>query len=170
CLSAHARMFNCSFSNVDRPAFFREFFYLLLCGCGCGFSVQRQHVSRLPALPPRGRETELPVVHHIIGDTIEGWADALDALVRSYYEGTKVEFTYHLIRPRGAHLKASGGKAPGHLPLKKALTQVEIILGAAVGRSLKPIEVYDICMFTARAVLSGGIRRSACICLFSFDD
>jgi ribonucleoside-diphosphate reductase alpha chain len=170
CLSAHARMFNCSFSNVDRLEFFKEFFYLLLCGCGCGFSVQKQHVSRLPALPKRGLETELPVVHHIVGDTIEGWADALDALIRSFFDGTKVEFTYHLIRPRGAHLKTSGGKAPGHLPLKKALTLFEAILAGAVGRSLKPVEVYDICMFTARAVLSGGIRRSACICLFSYDD
>ena len=170
CLSAHARMFNCSFSNVDRVEFFREFFYLLLCGCGCGFSVQKHHIALLPPLPARGRETELPVAHHIVGDTIEGWADALHALVRSYYEGTRVEFSYHRIRPRGTALKTSGGRAPGHLPLKKALTQVEGILAGAVGRGLKPIEVYDICMFTARAVLSGGIRRSACICLFSYDD
>jgi len=170
CLSAHARMFNCSFSNLDRLDFFKEFFYLLLCGCGCGFSVQRQHVSRLPALPKRGLETELPVVHVIVGDTIEGWAEALDALVQSYFDGTKVEFSYHLVRPRGAHLRTSGGKAPGHLPLKKALINIESVLAGAVGRSLKPIEAYDICMFTARAVLSGGIRRSACICLFSYDD
>jgi ribonucleoside-diphosphate reductase alpha chain len=170
CLSAHARMFNCSFSNLDRLDFFKEFFYLLLCGCGCGFSVQRQHVSRLPALPKRGLETELPVNHFVVGDTIEGWADALDALVRSFFNGTKVEFSYHLVRPRGSHLKTSGGKAPGHLPLKKALTNIETVLAGAVGRSLKPIEAYDICMFTARAVLSGGIRRSACICLFSYDD
>lgn len=170
CLSAHARMFNCSFSNVDRIEFFKEFFYLLLCGCGCGFSVQKQHISRLPALPKRGLETELPVVHHIVADTIEGWADALDQLIRSFLEGTKIEFGFHLVRPRGAALKTSGGKAPGHLPLKKALNQIEAILTAASGRSLKPIEVYDICMYTARAVLSGGIRRSACICLFSYDD
>ena len=170
CLSAHARIFNCSFSNVDRLDFFKEFFYLLLCGCGCGFSVQRQHVSRLPALPTRGLETELPVTHYIVSDTIEGWADALDELVRSYFDGKKVEFSYHLIRPRGAHLKTSGGKAPGHLPLKKALIKIESVLSGAVGRSLKSIEVYDICMFAARAVLSGGIRRSACICLFSYDD
>jgi ribonucleoside-triphosphate reductase len=170
CLSAHARIFNCSFSNVDRLDFFKEFFYLLLCGCGCGFSVQRQHVSRLPALPSRGLETELPVTHFIVSDTIEGWADALDELVRSFFNGTKIEFSYHLIRPRGAHLRTSGGKAPGHLPLKKALIKIEAVLAGAVGRSLKSIEVYDICMFAARAVLSGGIRRSACICLFSYDD
>lgn len=170
CLSAHARMFNCSFSNVDRLDFFKEFFYLLLCGCGCGFSVQKHHIARLPAIPKRGHDTDLPVVHHIVADTIEGWADALDALINSYYAGTKVEFGYHLIRPRGAPLKTSGGKAPGHLPLKKALNQIDAVLAGAVGRNLKPIEVYDICMFTARAVLSGGIRRSACICLCSYDD
>lgn len=170
CLGAHARIFNCSFSNVDRLDFFKEFFYLLLCGCGCGFSVQKQHIARLPALPKRAHETDLPVVHHVVADTIEGWADSLDALIKSYYEGTKIEMSYHLIRPRGAPLRSSGGRAPGHLPLKKALNRIDAILEGAAGRNLKSIEVYDICMHAARAVLSGGIRRSACICLFSYDD
>ncbi len=169
-LKNHSRMFNCSFSNVDRLDFFREYFFLLLSGCGVGFSVQKHHVAFLPPLPARPADNELPVWHYHIEDTIEGWSDALDALVRSFFEGKKIEFDYSAIRPRGAALKTSGGKAPGHLPLKKALTRVEEILDQAAGRHLRPIEVYDINMFIAKAVLAGGIRRSATICLFSPDD
>ena len=169
-LRNHARLFNCSFSPVDRLEFFREYLFLLLAGTGCGFSVQRHHVDRLPVLPVRGEEMELTVVHHQVGDTIEGWADALHLLVRSHVERFKVEFNYAAIRPRGSALRTSGGKAPGHLPLKAALNDVDAVLTGASGRKLRPIEVYDICMFTARSVLSGGIRRSATICLFSPDD
>ncbi|MFI5338060.1 MAG: ATP cone domain-containing protein, partial [Opitutales bacterium] len=169
-LKNHARLFNCSFSSVDRIEFFREYFFLLLAGTGCGFSVQRHHVDRLPGLPVRGEEMELTVIHHSVGDTIEGWADALHMLYRSHLERFKVEFNFSAIRPRGSALRTAGGKAPGHLPLKQSLLDVDAILTGASGRKLRPIEVYDICMFTARAVLSGGIRRSATICLFSPDD
>lgn len=169
-LRNHSRMFNCSFSNVDRVEFFREYFFLLLSGCGVGFSVQKHHVAMLPALPARASEIDLPVWHFHIEDTIEGWADALHALFQSFYEGRKIEFDFSAIRHRGSPLKTSGGKAPGHLPLKKALAKVEHILEQAVGRTLRPIEVYDINMFIAKAVLAGGIRRSATICLFSPDD
>ncbi len=169
-LKNHSRMFNCSFSNVDRVEFFREYFFLLLSGCGVGFSVQRHHIARLPSLPTRMPAHDLPVWHYHVEDTIEGWADALHALFQSFYEGKKIEFNYSAIRPRGSALRTSGGKAPGHLPLKQALNRIEAILEGATGRSLRPIEVYDINMFTAKAVLAGGIRRSATICLFSPDD
>jgi ribonucleoside-diphosphate reductase alpha chain len=169
-LKNHSRMFNCSFSNVDRLEFFREYFFLLLSGCGVGFSVQKHHVAMLPPLPMRAPEHDLPVQHFQIEDTIEGWADALHALIVAFIEGRKVEFNFSAIRSRGKPLRTSGGKAPGHLPLKKALTQVEKLLEQASGRALRPIEVYDINMFIAKAVLAGGIRRSATICLFSPDD
>ncbi len=169
-LRNHARLFNCSFSPVDRLEFFREYLFLLLAGTGCGFSVQRHHVDRLPVLPVRREEMELEVRHHAVSDTIEGWADALHLLVRSHYEGFKAEFNYSQVRPRGSALQTSGGKAPGHLPLKQSLLDAEAVLASASGRRLRPIEVYDICMFAARSVLSGGIRRSATICLFSPDD
>jgi len=100
-------------------------------------------------------------VHHAIADTIEGWADALHLLMRSHWERFKVEFNYSSVRPRGSQLLTSGGKAPGHLPLKSALLEVEAVLAGASGRQLRPVEIYDICMFAARSVLSGGIRRSA---------
>ncbi len=169
-LTNQSRMFNCSFSNVDRIEFFRGYFFLLLSGCGVGFSVQKHHIAMLPTLPARRPEHDLPVLHYTIADTIEGWADALNSLILSYYEGRKIEFNYSAIRPRGSPLKTSGGRAPGHLPLKEALGRIDGILSQAVGRALRPIEVYDMNMFIARAVLAGGIRRSATICLFSPDD
>ena len=167
---ANARMFNCSFSPCNRREFFKEYFYLLLCGCGVGFSVQKHHVAMLPPLASRPDEIQLPVEHFVVPDTIEGWADSLDKLMDSYFNGYKVEFSYHLIRKRGSVLRTSGGRAPGHIPLKRALDKAETILKGAAGRHMSPIEVYDILMFTAKAVLSGGIRRSATICLFSHDD
>jgi len=167
---SNARIYNCTASAVNRIEFFREYFYLLLCGCGCGFSVQKQHVARLPHFAAPSDELELPVKHYAVADTVEGWADALHELLESFVHGYKVEFSFHQIRPRGSLLRTSGGKAPGHLPLKRSLTRVEEILLGAAGRQLRPIEVYDICMHIAQSVLSGGIRRSATICLFSPDD
>lgn len=165
-----ARMYNCSFSHVDRVAFFRECFYLLLSGVGVGFSVQTHHIAILPPLPERAADSDLPVRHITIGDSIEGWSDAVDALFTSHYEGWLAEFNFSEIRPRGAALVTSGGKAPGHLPLKTSLADIARVLRRVAGRHLRPIEVYDIVMFIARAVLAGGIRRSATICLFSPDD
>ena len=169
-LRNHARLFNCSFSPVDRLEFFREYFFLLLAGTGCGFSVQRHHADRLPPLPVRGEELELTVVHYTVVDTIEGWGNALHVLVLSHWERFKAEFNFSAVRSRGSALRTSGGKAPGHLPLKQALLDIEALLTGGAGRRLRPIELYDLCMFAARAVLSGGIRRSATICLFSPDD
>lgn len=166
----HARMYNCACGHIDSLKKFSEALWLLLSGTGVGFSVQRHHVAQLPALPRRARDLELPVTHVRVADSIEGWADALDALVMSYFTDTYVEFDYSAIRPRGARLKTTGGRAPGHLPLKEALEQVRRLLNGAVGRHLKPIEAYDILMFAASAVMSGGTRRAATIALFDVDD
>lgn len=168
--AAHARLYNCSYSFADRPAFFREAFYLLLCGTGVGFSVQKHHVEKLPPFPIRGEEMELPVKHVTVGDTIEGWSDAIGALFDSFYENSVAEFNFSQVRPRGSPLRTAGGRAPGHLPLKRGIENVSKILRGASGRQLRPIEVYDIVMHLAQAVLSGGVRRSATICLFSPDD
>jgi ribonucleoside-triphosphate reductase len=169
-LRNHARLFNCAFSPADRIAFFREYFFLLLAGVGCGFSVQRQHVARLPLLPARLPRADVPVRTHTVADTIEGWADALHLLLASRFEGGSVDFDFSAIRPRGRPLVTSGGFAPGPLPLRLALSDVATVLDQAAGRRLRPIEIYDICMFLSRAVLSGGTRRSASLCLFSPDD
>ena len=105
--------------------------------------MQKHHIALLPALPARAAESDLPVVHHHVADTVEGWSDALHALLVSFQDGTKVEFDYSAIRSRGAPLKTSGGKAPGHLPLKKALSRVEHILDGVV-RDLEPWDLLRI--------------------------
>lgn len=158
---------NCTFTYVDRPRMFAEALYLLLCGSGVGYSVQFEHVEQLPALQFIDADK---VVHHTIADSIEGWAEALNALIMSYLNGYNIEFNYSLIRKKGTPLKTSGGKAPGHRRLKEALEHIRGVLDNAQGRQLRPIECHDILCHTADAVLSGGIRRSAMICLFSLDD
>ncbi len=167
-LTKHTRIYNCAFTHIDRTDAFRETFYLLLCGCGVGFSVQSQHIAKLPALAPQNPSAS--VVLHTVADTIEGWADALDVLLRAHLVGQRVHFDYSEIRPAGAPLRTSGGKAPGPQPLLHALKHIEAILLLAAGRPLRSIEAYDLLMWAAKAVLSGGIRRSATICLFSPDD
>jgi len=161
------RIYNCTFSFIDRPRVFAEAMFLLLCGSGVGYSVQFEHVDKLPPLKFIDVDN---VVHHTIADSIEGWADALYALMMSYVEGYNIEFNYALIRKKGTPLKTSGGRAPGHRRLKESLEQVRKILDGAQGRKLRPIECHDVMCHAADAVLSGGIRRSAMICLFSLDD
>ncbi len=161
------RNYNCSFSLIDRMEAFSEAFYLLLCGCGVGYSIQQDHVDKLDTLryvDPKA------VKHHVIEDTIEGWADALKALVYSYVDGVNLEFAYHKIRPAGSPLKTSGGKAPGHLSLKLALERVRGVLSQAQGRKLRPVECHRILCHAADAVLSGGVRRSSMLALFSLED
>jgi len=158
-LKKHAKMYNCVSSWVDRPEFFGEFMWLMLCGCGAGFSVQRHHVAKLPKLSSRAKS----VKKFVVPDSIEGWAQAFDVLFSSFfqgggkhpeYEGHPVWFDLSKIRPKGS--KISGGfKAPGPDPLHYALTKVELLLTNAK-HQLRPIEVYDACMFMADAVISGG--------------
>jgi ribonucleoside-triphosphate reductase len=166
-LAKNERIYNCCFSFIDRPRAFAEALYLLLCGTGVGFSVQFEHIEKLPTLK---RIDEDNVVHHTIGDDIEGWANAMLKLFDSYVKGYYIEFNYSKVRDKGTPLKTSGGRAPGHMELKKSLENIRMILDGAVGRKLRPIEAYDILCFLADAVLSGGIRRSAMIAVFSLED
>lgn len=163
----HNRVYNCSFSLVDRLKVFSEAMFLLLSGCGVGYSVQFDHVDKLPKL---SKIDPKKIVHHVIADSIEGWADAVDVLVNSYLTGVFIEFSYHLIRKQGTPLKTSGGRAPGHRKLKEALEAIRDVLDDAQGRKLRPIQCHDLMCHAADAVLSGGIRRSAMIALFSLED
>lgn len=180
-LKKNAKLYNCTVSYIDRPRFFQECMYLLLCGCGTGFSVQKHHVEKLPPIVRRNDETKT----FIIPDSIEGWADAIGVLMSSYfminespfpeYSKTKVIFDYSLIRPAGASL-SWGGKAPGPKGLKQAIEKIESLIESRLSETnapnikLRPIDAYDIIMHASDAVLSGGIRRSATICIFSHDD
>ena len=165
-LKHNARIYNCTFTLIDRARAFQEILYLLLCGCGVGFSVQWRHVNKLPEIAAIDTSE---VKHYRIQDSIEGWGDALGELVQSHIQGYWVEFDYSGIRPEGSPI-SSGGKAPGHIPLRKCLEQVRSVLTRASGRKLRPIECHDIICFTAEAVIAGGIRRSSLISLFSADD
>lgn len=176
-LKHHARLYNCTASYADRPAFFGEAFYLMLSGCGVGFSVQKHHVAKLPEIRQRTKTAKT----FVVPDSVEGWATSLDVLLSSFfvgggrypeYEGKKVNFDLTEIRPKNA-LISGGFKAPGPEVLRVSLDKIERILKECIdsGRAkLKPIEIYDIVMHVADAVISGGVRRSATICLFSADD
>jgi len=176
----HARLYNCTVSFCDRLRFFQETFWLLLCGCGVGFSVQKQHVSQLPTFSPRSRDEEKPIRTFIIPDTIEGWADALSVLLSCYFynldhpewEGCDPEFDFSQIRPAGSHLASGVGKAPGSEPLRRSLKVIKEMLDDRCRKfdRLRPIDAYDVVMHASDAVLSGGVRRSASICIFSRDD
>ncbi len=177
-LRKNARIYNCTTSYCDRPRFFQESLWLLLCGCGVGFSVQRHHIEKLPGLvKPRGEG-----VTFLIPDTIEGWADSLGVLISSYlkedvpfpeFSDKIVSFDFTQIRPKGASISSGCGRAPGPAPLRRSLEIIRALLDRCVAdgpSKLRPIDAYDIMMHASDAVLSGGVRRSACICLFSPDD
>lgn len=164
---ANNRMFNCAYVAVDHPATFWESMFLLLGGSGVGFSVQTQHVDKLPVVLGPMAKTR----RYLIEDSIVGWADAVRALMRAYFEGkSDPDFDYREIRPKGARLITSGGKAPGPGPLRICIEQLRKVLNEAVGRKLKTIECHDMMCHIADSVLSGGIRRAALISLFSIHD
>ena len=177
-LANDARMYNCAYTFADRPRFFSEALWMLLSGVGVGFSVQKHHVARLPELIEHRSPDEKEIMTYTVADTIEGWADALDVLMQTYFvntpiSGREVFFDFSKIRRKGSWLKTSGGRAPGAAPLRQALKRIKKVLReacAAGQKQLSTIQTYDVTMMFADAVLSGGIRRSATIALFSPDD
>jgi ribonucleoside-diphosphate reductase alpha chain len=163
----NTRLYNCCFLPVDHSDAFSEIMFLLLSGTGVGYSVQRQHVEKLPEInkPTKSRR-------YLVADSIEGWADAVKVLVTAYMKGKAYPlFDFRDIRPKGAMLITAGGKAPGAEPLKDCLHNIQKVLDRkANGEQLTTLEVHDIMCYIADAVLSGGIRRSAMIALFDLDD
>ncbi len=163
------RVFNCAYMPIDDVRAFGEAMFLLLGGTGVGYSVQTHHVEQLPEInKPNGKRT----YRYLISDSIEGWADAVKTLISSYFKGTsKIRFDFSDIRPKGARLVTSGGKAPGPQPLRECLVKLRGVLDTKEnGDKLSPIEVHDMVCYIADAVLAGGIRRAALISLFSADD
>ena len=165
------RLYNCSYLPIDHVDSFSETMFLLLSGCGVGYSVQQHHIKQLPCI---NKPFEKRYRRFVIGDSIEGWADAVKVLIESYIGGKRhsaVKFDYSDIRPKGARLVTSGGKAPGPQPLKECLVKVKGILDAKEDATpLSSLEVHDIVCHIADAVLAGGIRRAALISLFSAHD
>jgi ribonucleotide reductase alpha subunit len=178
-IEAHnARMFNCAVRHIDSLRSFAEVFYLLLCGNGVGIGLSKKFLARLPDLVTAKNKTGT-VVTYVIEDTIEGWADSLEALLGCYFKNTpwtgrKIVFDYSKIRPEGSPLKTGGGKAPGFKGLKNTHKKVKELLDYIIEVDetprLRSIHTYDILMFAADAVLSGGVRRSATAIVFEADD
>ena len=164
------RIYNCAYMPIDHLDSFSECMFLLLGGTGVGYSVQKHHIAQLPPInKPYPKRTK----RYLIGDSIEGWADSVKMLMKSYLNGrsSKIIFDFSDIRSKGSRLVTSGGKAPGPQPLKECLLKIEGLLSIKEdGDQLTTIEVHDIICHIADAVLAGGIRRAALISLFSADD
>jgi len=174
----NARMYNCAARHIDSIRSFAEMFFLLLSGCGTTFGLTNFFLNRLPDLVEPS-DMARNVITYTIEDTIEGWADSVEVLLMSFFKNTplsgrEIKFDYSRIRPEGAPLKTSGGKAPGFQGLKNAHKKIKALLNYVITvqkqTRLKTINAYDILMHCADAVLSGGVRRSACAVIFDKED
>ncbi|MEK6782390.1 MAG: hypothetical protein AABY93_11835 [Bacteroidota bacterium] len=164
----HSRIYNCAYLPVDDVRAFSETLFLLLGGTGVGYSVQYHHVEKLPSIQKAEKTKKF-----LIGDSLEGWADAIKVLLKGYFGLSEYlpEFDYSDIRTKGTRLVTAGGKAPGSEPLKICVAHVQAVLDRKQnGEKLTPLECHDIMCYLANAVLAGGIRRSAMISLFSAED
>lgn len=168
-LMAENRIFNCAYMPAESTKFFSELMFLLLGGTGVGYSVQGRHVNKLPKVKTPESDCEYK---YQIQDSIVGWSDAVKVVCKAFFNaGTLPVFDYRDIREKGADLITTGGQAPGPEPLRNCIEKMLPIFRNAVGRRLKPVEVHDLACIIADAVLAGGIRRAAMICLFDrFDE
>ena len=167
---SNTRLFNCSSTYIDRPEVFKEAMWVLLNGCGVGYSVENRFIDKLPTIKNRKEDT----ITYVVEDSIEGWANALDVLLQSFFNGSeKIRFDGSLVRPEGA-LISGGFKAPGYEPLKKSLELIEQILEKKLVNTtqykLTSLDAHEIICISSDAVLAAGVRRSAIICLFDKDD
>ena len=166
-MGKHERMYNCAATYADRVEFFGQLMFLLLAGAGVGYSVQQEHIVKMPTVI--GADTQNKVVF-TVPDSIEGWADSVNALFGSYFYGTSdVEFDFSRIRPKGSFI-SGGFRAPGHEPLKIALELSRKVLKGATNRKLTAVEISDLACIIADAVISGGVRRAALLAIFSVKD
>lgn len=159
-LRENARLYNCSFVNVTSFKDFADAMYLSACGTGVGYSVQRRHIEQLPVIQSYEYSSGVPV-----NDSREGWADSMLQLLQN----PEVTFDYSRIRSAGSRL-STGGTASGPEPLRQCHELTRSVLLGAVGRKLTSIEVHKIMTYIADAIVAGGVRRSAMICLFDRDD
>jgi ribonucleoside-diphosphate reductase alpha chain len=174
----NARMYNCAVRHMDSLRAFSESFYLLLCGTGVSYGINEKYLSRLPDLVDE-TDKKGTTVTYIVEDTIEGWADSLEALLMCYfkntpYTGRKINFDFSKIRKKGSPLKTGGGKAPGYKGLKQSLERIKEHLDYVIEykklKRVRSVDVYDILMHSSDAVLSGGIRRAATAVIFDESD
>lgn len=169
----HATCYNCSFVAINCLEVFSEILYILMCGCGVGFSVQKKYVSQLPKVPNKLRiaslDETIPVV--VVADSRKGWALALkEFLMQIFYNATIPDVDYSQVRPAGKRLLTSGGRASGPGALKTLFNWLSALLLKSQGRQLIPAEVHEIICQIAKIVQVGGVRRSALISLSDLND
>lgn len=159
--------YNCSYLPVDDVKAFDEAMYILLCGTGVGFSVERQSIQKLPDIPEQLFESNTTVV---VSDSKEGWAKALRQIIALLYAGEVPKWDVSKVRPKGARLKVFGGRASGPEPLVELFQFVSNIFKGAKGRKLNSLECHDIMCKIGEVVVVGGVRRSAMISLSNLSD
>lgn len=159
--------FNCSYITIDSPRAFDEMMYILMCGTGVGFSVERQYITNLPNVAEDFHETET-VIH--IADSKIGWAKSYRELVSLLYSGQLPRWDASRVRPSGSPLKTFGGRASGPEPLIDLFNFTVGIFRGAAGRKLTSLECHDLCCKIAQIVVVGGVRRSALISLSNLTD
>ncbi|MBI5005148.1 MAG: ribonucleoside-triphosphate reductase, partial [Candidatus Lloydbacteria bacterium] len=159
--------YNCSYIAPAKWQDFGEIMYVLMCGTGLGYSVERQTVELLPIIK---KQTGVKLPTHVIADSKEGWADAFVIGLKTWSEGNDIEFDYSLVRPEGARLKTMGGRASGPRPLIELIEFSRRKMLEKQGRRLLPIDVHDIVCMIGQVVVSGGVRRSALVSLSDLDD
>jgi len=160
-------MYNCSYLPVDDPKSFDEAMFILLCGTGVGFSVERQFISKLPDVPDNLYNSDDVIV---VGDSKEGWAKAYRKVLALLWAGEIPKFDVSKVRPAGAKLKTFGGRASGPAPLVDLFNFTVNVFKSAVGRKLSSIECHDIMCKIGEIVVVGGVRRSAMISLSNLSD
>ena len=160
--------YNCTYTAPQKLTDFAEIMYLSMQGCGVGFSIESENVEQLPQIQKQ-RNGKLPNPHKV-GDSKEGWCDALTLGLETWYVGKDIDFDYSDIRPAGARLKTMGGKASGPEPLRSLLQFSREKILARQGRRLRTIDVHDIICKIGECVVSGGVRRTAMISLSDIDD
>lgn len=159
--------FNCAYLPIDRPRSFAEALYILMCGTGVGFSVERQVIANLPDVPASFEQTHKEIV---VGDSKLGWAQAYEDLINLLYEGLIPDINYSLVRPAGERLKVFGGRASGPEPLRNLFEFTIRTFRHAAGRKLNSLECHELVTKTGEIVVVGGVRRSAEISLSNLSD
>ena len=163
----HVGGYNCSYIPVDSPRAFDECMYILMCGTGVGFSVERNNIDKLPIVNESFHETDTIIK---VGDSRPGWAKSLREMIAMLYAGQIPKWDVSEVRPAGARLKTFGGRASGPAPLIDLFNFCIDIFKNAAGRRLYPIECHDLMCKIGEVVVVGGVRRSALISLSNLND
>lgn len=160
-------IYNCSYMPVDSIDSFVEALIISMSGCGVGFSVERKYVEQFPRI---ARQSGEPPPTFVVADSSEGWAEAVRAGLTAWFNGKDMRFDYSEVRPGGMPLRVKGGRASGPEPLRKMLDFARQRILSRQGSFLRPLDAHDIMCAVGDAAVSGGVRRTAMISLFDYDD